>query len=47
MNKFCLLRFSISFPIVSFKFDALTARKIIFKQHMKYVSVKFVCVFFF
>ena len=37
MSKLCLLRFSISFPI---KFDALTARKIIFKQHMKYVSVK-------
>ena len=42
MNKFCLLRFSISYPMVSFfiKDDALTAGKIIFKQHMKYVSVK-------
>ena len=41
INKFCLLRFSISFPMVSFfiKFDALTVWKIIFKQHMKYVSV--------
>ena len=41
MNKFCLLRFSISFPMLSFffKFDALTARKLIFKQHMKYVGV--------
>ena len=38
MNKFCLLRFSISYPMV---FDALTARKIISKQHMKYVSVIF------
>ena len=26
------------------KFDALTAMKIIFKQHMKYLSVKF-CFF--
>ena len=43
MNKFCLLRFSISFPMVSFfiKFDAVTTRKISFKQHMKYVSVIF------
>ena len=42
MNKFCLLRFLISFPMVSFfiKFGALTARKIFFKRHMKYVSVK-------
>ena len=31
MNKFCFLRFSISFPMVTFlfKFDALTAMKII------------------
>ena len=44
MNKFYLLRFSISFPMVSIlfiKFDALTARKITFKQHKEYVSVNF------
>ena len=32
--------------ILIIKFDALTSRKIIFKQHMKYVSVKFFCFFF-
>ena len=38
MNKFCALRFSISFPMVVS--DALTTRKAIFKQHMNYISVK-------
>ena len=43
MNKICLLRFfnSLSNGMLFIKFDALTARKIIFKQHMKYASVKF------
>ena len=49
INKFCLLRFSMSLTngILIIKFDALTTRKIIFKQHIKYVSVKllFFCCF--
>ena len=47
MNKFCLLRF-VNFQsndIRFIKFDALTARKIISKQHMKNVSVTFFCSF--
>ena len=46
MNKFCLLRFFnfLSNGFLFIKFDALTARKIIFKQRMKYASVN---VFFF
>ena len=42
MNKFCLCVFQ--FPFF-YHVDALTARKIIFKQHMKYVSVKGFVVF--
>ena len=43
MNNFCLLHFFnfLSNDILFIKFDTLTARKIIFKQHMKYVSVMF------
>ena len=33
--------------ILFIKLDALTAKKITFKQHMKYVSVKFFFLFFF
>ena len=38
----------LSNDILIIKFDALTTRKIIFKQHIKYVSVKllFFCCFF-
>ena len=43
MTKFCLIAFFnfLSNGILFIKFDALTARKIIFKQHMKYASVIF------
>ena len=49
INKFCLLRFLnfLSNGILIIKFDALTTRKIIFKQHIRYVSVKFVVFAFF
>ena len=42
INKFCLLLFFnfLSNGILIIKFDALTTREIIFKQHIKYVSEK-------
>ena len=43
LNKFCFIAFFnfLSNGILFIKFDALIARKIIFKQHMKYVGVIF------
>ena len=43
-NKMCYCVFFnfLSNGILFIKFDALTAGKIIFKKHMKFVSVKFV-----
>ena len=50
INKFLFSAFFnfLSNGILIIKFDALTTRKIIFKQHIKYVSVKllFFVVFF-